>query len=215
MIKDAIDRTGTEGWRAILRPAVLDRLEQMVIVALFSLLTYRVIGSDNPLAPLILASEGAVALFVLIRRPTSAISVRLGDWLLATTATAAPLLIMPVSDSPSALVAPGVLLVFAGMAFQLSAKLVLRRSFGIAPANRGLKVNGPYRLVRHPMYAGYLASHVGMFMLMPSVFNLAIYAIGWWAQILRIQAEERLLSQDEGYRSFRRKVRYRLVPGVF
>lgn len=215
MIKDATERTETADFKAVLRPALLDRLEQLVIVALFGLLTYRVIGSDNPLAPLILVSEGAVALFVMIRRPTSAISMRLGDWLLATAATAAPLLIMPVSDSPSPLVVPGVLLVFAGIVFQISAKLVLRRSFGIAPANRGLKMNGPYRLVRHPMYAGYLTTHVGMIMLMPSVFNLTIYVIGWWAQILRIHAEERLLFEDERYRSFQAKVPYRLIPGIF
>ena len=89
-----------------------------------------------------------------------AISVRLGDWLLATTATAAPLLVVPAASSPTALVIPGVLLVVLGTCFQLWSKLVLRRSFGIAPANRGVKMGGPYRLVRHPMYAGYLAAHV-------------------------------------------------------
>jgi len=72
------------GWRALLRPAVLDRAEQAVIVVLFCLLTWRVFDSDNPLALLLLLSEFAVVCFVLIRRPTSAISVRLGDWLLAT-----------------------------------------------------------------------------------------------------------------------------------
>jgi protein-S-isoprenylcysteine O-methyltransferase Ste14 len=207
--------TGATGWRGLLRPAVLDRAEQAVIVFLFCLLTWRVFDSDNPLAPLLLLSEFAVVVFVLIRRPTSAISVRLGDWLLATTATAAPLLIGPVDQSQAMLVVPGVLLVALGTCFQLWSKLVLRRSFGIAPANRGVKVGGPYRAVRHPMYAGYLAAHVGLFMLNPSLLNLVIYAIGWWAQVLRLLAEERLLSQDEAYQAFAQKVRHRLIPGVF
>jgi protein-S-isoprenylcysteine O-methyltransferase Ste14 len=51
--------------------------------------------------------------------------------------------------------------------------------------------------------------------LMPSLFNLAVYAIGWWAQILRLKAEEELLGQDPAYRAFMAKVRWRLVPGVF
>jgi len=215
MGESRVRTNGTGGWRALLRPRVLDRAEQVVVVALFALLTYRVIGSDNPFAPLLLLSEGAVAFFVLIRRPTAAISVRLGDWLLATTATAAPLLIVPVESSPAILATPGVTLVVFGVCCQLFAKMVLRRSFGIAPANRGVKVSGPYRVVRHPMYAGYLAAHVGLFMLMPSLLNLAIYAIGWWAQLLRLSAEERLLSEDEAYRALKEKVRYRLIPGVF
>jgi protein-S-isoprenylcysteine O-methyltransferase Ste14 len=211
-----VGETRKSGWlQALLRPVVLDRTEQAVIVALFGLLTYRVIASANPIAPLLLLSEGGVAFFVLIRRPTAAISVRLGDWLLATTATAAPLMIVPVDSSPAVLVTPGVLLVVVGICVQVASKLVLRRSFGIAPANRGVKVSGPYRFVRHPMYAGYLLSNIGMFLLMPSPINLAIYAIGWTAQILRILAEERLLAQDETYRDFQQTTRFRLIPGLF
>jgi protein-S-isoprenylcysteine O-methyltransferase Ste14 len=211
-----VGETRKSGWlQALLRPVVLDRTEQAVIVALFGLLTYRVIASANPIAPLLLLSEGGVAFFVLIRRPTAAISVRLGDWLLATTATAAPLMIVPVDSSPAMLVTPGVLLVVVGICVQVASKLVLRRSFGIAPANRGVKVSGPYRFVRHPMYAGYLLSNIGMFLLMPSPINLAIYAIGWTAQILRILAEERLLAQDETYRDFQQTTRFRLIPGLF
>jgi protein-S-isoprenylcysteine O-methyltransferase Ste14 len=211
-----VGETRKSGWlQALLRPVVLDRTEQAVIVALFGLLTYPVIASANPIAPLLLLSEGGVAFFVLIRRPTAAISVRLGDWLLATTATAAPLMIVPVDSSPAVLVAPGVLLVVVGICVQVASKLVLRRSFGIAPANRGVKVSGPYRFVRHPMYAGYLLSNIGMFLLMPSPINLAIYAIGWTAQILRILAEERLLAQDETYRDFQQTTRFRLIPGLF
>ena len=37
----------------------------------------------------------------------------------------------------------------------------LGRSFGIVAANRGVKTRGPYRLVRHPAYFGYLMSYLG------------------------------------------------------
>lgn len=198
-----------------LTPARLDRAEQVAIVVLWSWFAWRVLQSENPFAPLALLSETAVLFFVLIRRRTDAISLRLGDWLLAVTATLAPLLIMPVPDSLPALAPLGLALVLLGNVIQAWAKLVLRRSFGIAPANRGIKISGPYKLVRHPMYAGYLLVHIGILMLMPAAINLVIYTIGWWAQILRLLAEERLLGEDEAYREYAEKVRYRLIPGIF
>ena len=200
-----------------LTPARLDRLEQIAIVILWVLLVRRVYDSTNPLAPLILVGETAVVIFVVLRRPTEAISLRLGDWLLAITATFTPLLIQP-ADTPAALhalIPLGVGLAVAGNAVQLAAKLFLRRSFGIAPANRGIKTGGMYKLVRHPMYAGYLLIHIGILLLMPTVFNFLIYAISWSAQIPRLLAEERLLREDPAYRDFMTKTRWRLIPGIF
>ncbi len=215
MDKGMIETRTPAGVHPLLRPAVLDRIEQVAIVVLWVLLVDRVWHSSNPFAMLMLLSETAVVIFVLIRRSTQAISVHLGDWLLAITATAAPLMIIPSADTLPALVPVAVALVLIGNIGQAAAKLILRRSFGIAPANRGLKLNGPYRLVRHPMYAGYLLVHVGLLMLMPSLLNLIIYVIGWWAQILRLLAEERLLMQDAAYRDYAGEVRYRLVPVIF
>lgn len=198
-----------------LSPARLDRLEQVAIVVLWALLAHRVYVATNPFAPLVMVAETSVVIFVLLRRPTEAISLRLGDWLLAVTATYAPLLIMPGGKPVAALIPLAVTLVVLGNVIQIAAKLFLRRSFGIAPANRGIKRDGMYRLVRHPMYAGYLFVHVGIFLLMPTMLNLVVYAIGWWAQILRLLAEERLLSQDPDYRDYAAQVRWRMVPGIF
>ncbi|MFA7587162.1 MAG: isoprenylcysteine carboxylmethyltransferase family protein [Novosphingobium sp.] len=203
---------GRTGW---LKPAILDRGEQVIIVALWTLLAMRVDHSVNPLAPLLLASETAVALFVLIRRPTGNISMRLGDWLLAITATAAPLLIMPGANPFPQLMIPGIALIVFGNVWQVAAKLVLRRSFGIAPANRGIKISGPYRFMRHPMYAGYLLSHIGVMMLMASPLNFALYVICWTAQVRRLMAEEQWLARDPAYREYMGKVRWRLIPGIF
>lgn len=193
----------------------LDRIEQVTIIALWSLLVWRVLQSPNPMAPLVLIAETSIALFVLFRRPTEKISLRLGDWLLAATATYAPLLIVPSEELWPALEPLAIALVLFGNVVQISGKLFLRRSFGIAPANRGIKRDGMYRFVRHPIYAGYLFTHIGILMVMPSLVNLAIYAIGWWAQILRIQAEEKLLGEDPDYRDYMQQTRWRLVPGIY
>lgn len=204
-----------EGLRRLLRPEVLDRIEQITILVLWFFLLRRMLASSNSLAPLALLSETAIAFFVLIRRPTGAISVRFGDWLLAVTATASPMLIRP-SDAPAApIVVAGVTILIVGTCLHVLAKLYLRRSFGIAPANRGVKVDGPYRFVRHPMYSGYLLTHVGIFLMMPTLFNATVYVIGWTAQVLRLLAEERLLAQDPAYRDYLDRVRWHLIPGIF
>ena len=200
-----------------LTPARLDRGEQVAIVILWALLVWRVFAAGNALAPLVLIAETTVMVFVLIRRPTENISLKLSDWFLAIVATGAPLLIQ-ISDTPAAMkfaVPVAVVLFLIGNIIQISGKLFLRRSFGIAPANRGIKTDGLYRLVRHPIYAGYLLVHIATLLLMPSPINFLIYAIGWTAQIMRLLAEERLLSQDPAYCAFTAKTRWRLIPGIF
>jgi protein-S-isoprenylcysteine O-methyltransferase Ste14 len=103
----------------------------------------------------------------------------------------------------------------AGMVIQLSAKLSLRRSFGILPANRGVVVSGPYRFARHPMYLGYFVNHAGFLSSNFGVQNLVVLLLLWTLQIFRIAREERILVKDEKYRDYAARVRYRLIPGVF
>ena len=194
---------------------LLDRGEQALVVVLWSALVVRVLASPNSHGWLVLISEALVLVMVLLRRATPTISRRDGDWIVALVATIAPLLITPGADLWPRLDPLGLGLVACGNLLQFSAKLFLRRSFGIAPAHRGLKTGGPYRVVRHPMYAGYLLVHIGILLLMPRLLNAAIYAIGWTAQLRRLAAEERLLGEDGAYRAYCARVRWRLVPGVY
>jgi protein-S-isoprenylcysteine O-methyltransferase Ste14 len=82
-------------------------------------------------------------------------------------------------------------------------------------ANRGIVVEGPYRIVRHPIYLGYLVTHVGFLLANWNARNVALYVIEYVFQVYRIVAEERLLMEDESYRSYTGRVRYRLIPGIF
>ena len=82
-------------------------------------------------------------------------------------------------------------------------------------ANRGVKASGPYILVRHPMYAGYMLTQLGVLIAEPSLWNLGLIACLWALQVGRILAEERVLGADAAYRDLMRATRYRLVPGVF
>lgn len=163
---------------------------------------------------LLLPSEGLVLFFLLIRRHTDQISRHWQEWLLALSATVAPMLVQP--GVGAALVWPivGAVLLVMGTIIQIHAKLALGRSFGCVPAHRGLKLGGPYRFVRHPMYAGYLLGHVAFLLMNPTLWNVAVYAGCYALQVPRLLMEERFLANDPQYRAYQAVVRYRLIPGV-
>ena len=190
-----------------------------MVLGLYGWLAARMLAvyatKGSPWDLILLPSEGLVVWFILIRRTTSDVSRRPGDWLLAFGATTAPLLAHPGMGGAvfPATVCAGVMLM--GMVVQIHAKLVLGRSFGLVAANRGLKLFGPYRYVRHPMYMGYLLTQVGFLLMNPTFWNLAVYGVCYASQIPRLLAEERLLSHDPRYSEYMAAVRYRLIPGVF
>lgn len=109
----------------------------------------------------------------------------------------------------------GKVLMWAGFAMSLGAKLSLNRSFGMIAANRGVRRGGVYAFIRHPMYMGYAITHVGFVMVYPSLTNVCLYALTWTFQLLRIREEEKWLMQDPAYAEYAGQVRYRLIPGVY
>ena len=74
-----------------------------------------------------------------------------------------------------------------GLALVIVGKMTLGRSFGVVPANRGVVVRGPYGVVRHPIYAGYLLTHIGFLAANPSPWNQRLTF-----QLLRCEAEQLL-----------------------
>jgi protein-S-isoprenylcysteine O-methyltransferase Ste14 len=198
---------------------VLDLTEKLVLV-------YFLIGFILAILPqlsgqvaivdiAVLVSETMAVIFILLRRLTKDVSLRPFDWIAAMAGAFLPLLVEPSQSEPFLPLALSAGLLAAGIFLQISAKLTLRRSFGIAQANRGVKVGGPYGLVRHPMYAGYLMTHIAFLGTHPSLRNLVIYMSAFAAQCLRVVAEERILSADDTYKAFMQRTKYRLIPFVF
>jgi len=220
-------------------PRLLDRVEQVLLLAALVWFFTRIWPSaadfntlyDSLYAVLIVISEGAVILFMVFRAPTGDISVKLWDWLIAILATIGPLfvnaseLLIDVGAVPELPIIMrntyivqyelGLALLLTGMIIHIGAKLSLNRSFGIVAANRGVRQNGLYRFVRHPMYFGYVVAHTGFFLTSASIWNAIVYGFVWSLFVARIFAEERVLSEDAAYRAFKEKTRYRLIPGVF
>jgi len=164
---------------------------------------------------LLLVGEGLVVFFFLIRHRTTEISRSPSDWFLAAAATWVPLLVVPGGKNHAWMPTAALMIMLVGLLVQFCAKLTLARSFGMVPANRGLKTSGPYRFVRHPMYGGYLLMQLGFLALNPTLWNAAAYAVCWTMQFRRLFAEERFLCRDPAYREYQSRVLYRILPGVF
>ncbi len=172
-------------------------------------------GTAGILRLILLVSEGLPVFLILTRRQSKVQSDKTVDWLLGLMGTILPLLAVPAAAG--ALVPAGLsgAIMLIGLYVQISAKVILGRSFGLVAANRGIKVAGPYRIVRHPIYAGYTILHVGFLLGFPSLWNVVLYSIELAIQIGRVLREELLLSQDQGYRDYAARVRYRLIPMIF
>ncbi len=75
---------------------------------------------------------------------------------------------------------------------------------------------GPYRFVRHPMYAGILLLSLGMplllgswWALIPGVLNIALFFV-------RTSLEDRTLQAElPGYKEYVEEVHFRLIPGIW
>jgi protein-S-isoprenylcysteine O-methyltransferase Ste14 len=107
--------------------------------------------------------------------------------------------------------------------FFLSCWLVFRENSFAAPVvkiqqERGQRVitTGPYAIVRHPMYSGGILYFVGLPLLLGSWIGRALAPILIAALTLRIGVEERTLTEAlRDYADYARRVRYRLIPGVW
>jgi protein-S-isoprenylcysteine O-methyltransferase Ste14 len=164
---------------------------------------------------MLVASESLVVIFTVLRR--RATLVDRSAWAAAVTCISlgGPWLLR-ANDTP-ALVADWVtaLISALGLCLVVIAKITLGRSFGLMPANRGVIVAGPYTFMRHPIYTGYLVTHVAFLFAHPDVWNIALIAIADGALIWRALMEERILCDDAEYRSYCQRVGWHLVPGVF
>jgi protein-S-isoprenylcysteine O-methyltransferase Ste14 len=83
---------------------------------------------------------------------------------------------------------------------------------------RGQRVisSGPYRYVRHPMYAGAILYFFGAPLLLGSVWGLAMIPLLITVLAVRAVNEERMLTAElDGYSDYAARVRNRLVPLIW
>ena len=76
--------------------------------------------------------------------------------------------------------------------------------------------SGPYRFVRHPMYAGSLFMFWGIPLLLGSWWALIASGLNMIVLVVRTALEDRMLQAElPGYQEYAQKFRYRLFPGIW
>jgi protein-S-isoprenylcysteine O-methyltransferase Ste14 len=123
-----------------------------------------------------------------------------------------PLLLIPAAES--AVISKWVLwFLFAA---QCVVKVYLGKRCTITgPVFVRVEASGPYAIVRHPMTAIELAMVGAVIGGNGCNWNMAVMVATVFAKVASVAYEERFLMMFHSYRQYAKKVKARIVPGVF
>lgn len=205
--------------RPLRRDVLTDLMARVFVGALFVFLSINLLNdflrTGRLTGLMFLVSEALVVVLTIVRRRAQVVDRSRTTALVTALSFVGPPLMRAgaapalVPDWATALVS------IVGVAIVIAGKLTIGRSFGIVPANRGVVARGPYNVVRHPIYAGYLLTHAATLAAYPSLWNVMSVVAGDIALVLRALAEERVLSSDREYQVYCGRVAWHLVPGVY
>lgn len=170
-----------------------------------------------------LGIAGSAAYYMLLiwsylrRRPAVATSGSRTGHVCAVVATILPFILPLTRGAPPG---PGRQfaadsLVAIGLAWSVWAIRFLGPNFSVLPQARGVASEGPYRWLRHPLYAGEIVAALGL-----AVAAWSPAAAGLWVALCALQAyramreEQVLLLAVPGYRAYRARTSA-LLPGIF
>jgi len=107
------------------------------------------------------------------------------------------------------------LIIIAGMLLSIFALSALGRNISIIPQARKLVKNGPYRLIRHPLYVGEVVGVLGIVVGEITMLTISVFLLFMVAQIYRSLREEKLLGNIfPDYQEYCLRTP-RFIPGLF
>jgi protein-S-isoprenylcysteine O-methyltransferase Ste14 len=171
--------------------------------------------SRRPIGIAFVAEQLVVVVAYLVRHRARVVTRRSGDWFVAFGGTFTPVLLRPDGAHPQWGLEAGLVLQLVGLVICFSSFLALGKSFGFAAADRGLVQRGPYALVRHPIYVSYVFLQAGYLCQSLSVRNLLVVVAATGFNVCRVRAEERVLWTNSAHASYRARVRWRMLPGLW
>ena len=79
------------------------------------------------------------------------------------------------------------------------------------------RTHGPYRVVRHPIYAGAVLAYAGLAVAQGDSPGLIVYGAHIVGYVLKARVEDHLIARSLGevHREYRDRVRWHLIPGVW
>jgi len=119
---------------------------------------------------------------------------------------------------------PDIVVIIASFLFLISYLMyaeVLREN---AYLSRTIKVQenqkvidtGLYRIIRHPMYSATILLFLSMPLILGSIISFIIFLIYPFIIVKRIINEEQVLEKElKGYKEYKKKVKYRLIPFIW
>lgn len=157
-----------------------------------------------------------ITLVFLLRRPSKLTSKKVVDWIVAIAGTFIAYLYSFSGTQPIfPLLLPAAYVIMVLAAFLSAIAIVtLGRSFGIVPANRGIKTKGLYAVVRHPLYSLYALLDIGWILHCSSARNCCVFVLYCLIIYSRAKREEKVLRQDPAYQEYALKTRYMFLPGI-
>jgi len=123
-------------------------------------------------------------------------------------------------EFPPWLIVIGFILISLGYAFAAWSLVENRFFYSVVciQTNRGHVVcdSGPYRFVRHPGYAGNVLPLFGIVLALGSAWSMIPAAVASIITVIRTVLEDLTLQEElPGYRDYARRVRFRLIPGIY
>lgn len=196
-----------------------DYVARAIIAGLFLGLAYRIglsaLETHRLSGFLLLASELLVVVLTLVRRPAVFVDRTVPVRLVTAVSIIGPFLLRPAAGAALFSEAAAMTVSSIGLATVVVGKLSLGRSFGLLPANRGVVCSGAYRLIRHPIYLGYVLTHIAFLLGNASVWNLVALGTADAALLIRARVEERTLALDHQYQRYLQVVPWRLIPRIY
>ena len=179
-------------WDPALLADVLARIGVLlffVLAALLVLVRIRPVGKAHGLQPRLSALAGSFLLLSMAMFPRHDLSIGLN------------------------LLSAG--LIFLGHILAVYALAWLGRSFSIMAEARRLVTDGPYALVRHPLYVAEEIAAIGLFLQYASPWTALIMVASLAFQVQRMRNEEQILRATfPEYAAYAARTR-RLIPGVY
>jgi protein-S-isoprenylcysteine O-methyltransferase Ste14 len=75
---------------------------------------------------------------------------------------------------------------------------------------------GLYGVIRHPMYTATIFLFLSMPLILGSIYSFFVFFIYPVIIIFRLKNEEKFLEKElKGYKEYKKKVKYRLIPYIY
>jgi protein-S-isoprenylcysteine O-methyltransferase Ste14 len=113
----------------------------------------------------------------------------------------------------------GIILTIIGLGFSTWARLHLGKNWSSmveVKVGHELIRTGPYRIVRNPMYTGFIIAFVGAVIAVGNLLAFVVLVIFSVSIVIKIKAEEKILLEKfgEDYLQYKRDVKASIIPWV-